>query len=187
LADFIASSNTLGAQAEEQVAHGSANEIKAFIHTLQGFEQNVQNFDAAQGGVFEARFDNELLGKNSTVGADVAATNDLTDIVSGSKSAGDAFTDMANQIIRAIEQMIIKMIVEPLMRSLQSAFLRRVQSVGLRLQSDRRRDRQCAWEHLRQRQDRSVCTRRRRQSVDCADGAVRRGGFGGDRATDAQR
>jgi hypothetical protein len=40
---------------------------------LQGFEQNVQNFDAAQGGIFEARFDNELLGKNSTVGADVTA------------------------------------------------------------------------------------------------------------------
>ena len=50
-------------------------------------------------------------------------TNDLTDIATGSKSAGDAFTDMANQIVRAIEQMIIKiMIVEPLMRSLKSAF-----------------------------------------------------------------
>jgi trimeric autotransporter adhesin len=72
-ADFIGSSNTLGAQAEQLVAHGSAQEIKAFIHTLQGFEQNVQNFDAAQGGIFEARFDNELLGQNSTVGADVAA------------------------------------------------------------------------------------------------------------------
>src|SRR5262249_22415051 len=70
---FIASSNTLGAQAEQLVAHGSAKEIKAFIHTLQGFEQNVQNFDAAQGGIFEARFDNELLGQKSTVGADVAA------------------------------------------------------------------------------------------------------------------
>jgi hypothetical protein len=73
LADFIASSNTLGAQAEQLVAHGSAGEINAFIHTLQGFEQNVQNFDAAQGGIFEARFDNELLGKDSTIGADVAA------------------------------------------------------------------------------------------------------------------
>ena len=72
-ADFIASSNTLGIQAEQLVAHGSAKEINAFTHTLQGFEQNVQNFDAAQGGIFEARFDNELLGQNSTVGADVAA------------------------------------------------------------------------------------------------------------------
>lgn len=72
-ADFIASSNTLGNQAEQLVAHGSAKAINAFIHTLQGFQQNVQNFDAAQGGIFEARFDNELLGKDSTVGADVAA------------------------------------------------------------------------------------------------------------------
>jgi hypothetical protein len=72
-ADFIASGNTLGAQAEQLVATGSAKEIKAFVHTLQGWEHNVANFDAAQGGIFEARFDNELLGKNSTVGADVAA------------------------------------------------------------------------------------------------------------------
>jgi hypothetical protein len=70
-ADFIASSNTLGAQAEQLVAHGSTAQINAFIHTLQGFEQNVKNFDAAQGGIFQARFDNELLGKDSTVGADV--------------------------------------------------------------------------------------------------------------------
>jgi len=71
-ADFIASSNTLGAQAEQLVATGNSHQIKAFIHTLQGWENNVSNFDAGQGGIFEARFDNELLGKNSTVGADVA-------------------------------------------------------------------------------------------------------------------
>src|SRR5499427_9156250 len=72
-ADFIASSNTLGAQAEQLVSTGTAAQVKDFIHTLQGWEQNITNFDAAQGGIFEARFDNELLGKNSTVGADVAA------------------------------------------------------------------------------------------------------------------
>jgi hypothetical protein len=72
-ADFIASGNTLGAKAEQIVSTGSAQQIKDFIHTLQGWEHNVQSFDAAQGGIFEARFDNELLGKNSTVGADVAA------------------------------------------------------------------------------------------------------------------
>ena len=72
-ADFIASSNTLGAQAEQLVSSGTAAQVKAFIQTLKGFEHNVQNFDAAQGGIFEARFDNELLGKDSTVGADVAA------------------------------------------------------------------------------------------------------------------
>jgi hypothetical protein len=72
-ADFIASGNTLGGEAEKLVATGSAQDIKAFIHTLQGWEHNIQNFDAAQGGIFEARFDNELFGANSTVGADVTA------------------------------------------------------------------------------------------------------------------
>jgi hypothetical protein len=72
-ADFIASGNTLGAQAEQLVSTGTAQQVKAFVQTLQGWEHNIQNFDAAQGGVFEARFDNELLGPDSTVGADVAA------------------------------------------------------------------------------------------------------------------
>jgi len=72
-ADFIASGNTLGAQAEQLVSNGTAAQVKAFIQTLQGWEHNVQNFDAAQGGIFQARFDNELLGPDSTVGADVTA------------------------------------------------------------------------------------------------------------------
>jgi trimeric autotransporter adhesin len=73
-ADFIASGNSLGAQAEHLLATGGdAQAISAFVQTLQGWESNVTNFDAAQGGIFEARFDNELLGKDSTVGADVAA------------------------------------------------------------------------------------------------------------------
>jgi hypothetical protein len=42
--------------------------------------------------------------------------------VSGTKSVGQGFSDMAASVVKAIEQMIIKiMIVEPLMRSLQSA------------------------------------------------------------------
>lgn len=49
-------------------------------------------------------------------------TSGLTDIVSGTKSVSAGFSDMAKSIIRSIEQMIIKiMIVEPLMRSLQSS------------------------------------------------------------------
>src|SRR5262249_11898990 len=72
-ADFIASGNTLGAQAEQLVATGTAQQITDFIQTLRGWEHNVQNFDAAQGGIFQARFDNELLGDDATVGADVAA------------------------------------------------------------------------------------------------------------------
>jgi trimeric autotransporter adhesin len=72
-ADFIASSNTLGQQAQQLVANGTAAEIANFTEVLQGFEQNVANFDAAQGGVFEARFDNELLANSGTVGADTNA------------------------------------------------------------------------------------------------------------------
>lgn len=73
-ADFIASGNTLGAQAIQLVQTGSNAAIKAFETVLLGWEHNVGNFDAAQGGIFEARFDNELAnGPNSTVGADVAA------------------------------------------------------------------------------------------------------------------
>lgn len=49
-------------------------------------------------------------------------TSGLTDIVSGTKSASQGFSDMANAIAKAIEQMVIKiMIVEPLMRSLQAS------------------------------------------------------------------
>ena len=40
---------------------------------MQAFQTTVTNFDAAQGGIFEARFDNELLGNTSTLGAEVAA------------------------------------------------------------------------------------------------------------------
>ncbi len=49
-------------------------------------------------------------------------TSGLTDIVSGSKSAGQAFSDMSKTIIRSIEQMIIKLtIIDPLLKGLQSA------------------------------------------------------------------
>lgn len=73
-ADFIASGNTLGAQAEQLVQTGNHAQIQAFEKVLLGWETNIGNFDGAQGGIFEARFDNELaLGPNSTVAADVAA------------------------------------------------------------------------------------------------------------------
>ena len=73
-ADFIASGNTLGAQGVQLAQTGTEAQIKAFEQVLTGWEQNIGNFDAAQGGIFEARFDNELAtGPNSTVAADVAA------------------------------------------------------------------------------------------------------------------
>jgi beta-glucanase (GH16 family) len=71
--DFIASSNTPGARAEQWVTKGNAHDIHALIQTLQGGEKNISNFDAARGGLFEARFDNELLGNDSNFGAEVSA------------------------------------------------------------------------------------------------------------------
>ena len=72
-ADFIAESNALGQQAVNTVGSHDAQAIASLISNLQTFEKNVTNFDAAQGGIFEARFDNELLGKTSTLGAEVSA------------------------------------------------------------------------------------------------------------------
>ena len=72
-ADFIAESNALGQQAINTVGSHDAQAIAALISNIQTFEKNVTNFDAAQGGIFEARFDNELLGSTSTLGAEVSA------------------------------------------------------------------------------------------------------------------
>lgn len=72
-ANFIAQSNSLGQQAMELVGSHNAKAIAALIGELKTFETNATNFDAAQGGIFEARFDNELLGQTSTLGAEVAA------------------------------------------------------------------------------------------------------------------
>lgn len=50
-------------------------------------------------------------------------TTALTDVAMGTKTAGEAFRDFGLMAIRAIEEMIIKLlIVGPLMRSLQGAF-----------------------------------------------------------------
>jgi len=72
-ANFIAQSNSLGQQAINTVGSHDHHAITALISNLNVFEKNVTNFDAAQGGIFQARFDNELLGATSTLGAEVTA------------------------------------------------------------------------------------------------------------------
>ena len=72
-ANFIAQSNSLGQQAINLVGSCNADAIATLITDLKTFEKNVTDFDAAQGGIFEARFDNELLGATSTLGAEVNA------------------------------------------------------------------------------------------------------------------
>lgn len=71
-ANFIADGNSLGQQAIQLVGSGDAAAIQSLIGKLQTFEKNAANFDLAQGGIFEARFDNELT-PSSTLGAEVDA------------------------------------------------------------------------------------------------------------------
>ena len=73
-ANFIAQSNSLGQRAIAAVGGHDPQAITTLISDLHTFQNNVTNFDAAQGGIFEARFDNELLGETSTLGAEVSAT-----------------------------------------------------------------------------------------------------------------
>jgi hypothetical protein len=72
-ANFMAQSNSLGQQAQQIVGSGDAAAINNLITELQTFQKNATDFDASQGGIFGARFDNELLGDTSTLGAEVAA------------------------------------------------------------------------------------------------------------------
>src|SRR5208337_1852290 len=72
-ANFIAQSNSLGAAAETAVAGGDKAAITSLVGQLKAFETNSANFDQSQGGIFEARFDNELAKGTSTLGAEVAA------------------------------------------------------------------------------------------------------------------
>jgi hypothetical protein len=71
-ANFIAQSNSLGQQAIAAVTAHDAAATAQVIADLHTFQTDVTNFDAAQGGIFQARFDNELLGETSTLGAEVA-------------------------------------------------------------------------------------------------------------------
>lgn len=71
-ANFIADGNTLGQQAQQLVGSGDAAAISSLITQLQTFEKNATDFDVAQGGIFGARFDNELT-PSSTLGAEVDA------------------------------------------------------------------------------------------------------------------
>lgn len=49
-------------------------------------------------------------------------TQGLTDITTGARTAGEAFSDMGLAIVKAIEQMVIKLlIVQPLMQALQAS------------------------------------------------------------------
>lgn len=69
----------------------------------------------------QIRFNNAL---RSTSGAiENSLTTGLADAISGTKSWGQAMADTGKQVLRAIEEVVIKLlIVGPLMRSLQGGF-----------------------------------------------------------------
>jgi hypothetical protein len=65
------------------------------------------------------RTNNALSGLSSTMSSTL--TTGFADIIDGTKSVKDGFASMSKSVLRAIEEMIIKlMVVGPLMRSLQS-------------------------------------------------------------------
>lgn len=91
-ANFIADGNALGQQAIQLVGSGDAAAIQSLIARLQTFEKNASDFDLAQGGIFEARFDNELT-PSSTLGAEVDA------MIRGLTTGNAALVTAAAQVI----------------------------------------------------------------------------------------
>jgi trimeric autotransporter adhesin len=60
-AKFIVGANTLTAKANAAVTSGNTTMINSVISEIQAYQKFGADFDSAQGGIFGARFDNELL------------------------------------------------------------------------------------------------------------------------------
>ena len=71
-ADFIVGANTLNAQATALVGSTDTQAINHLIGQVHQYEQYGANFDAKQGGIFAARFVNELGPHSGTLAADAA-------------------------------------------------------------------------------------------------------------------
>ncbi|GAU84218.1 hypothetical protein [Bosea sp. BIWAKO-01] len=91
-ANFIAQGNSLGQRAEQLVGSGDTHAINALINEFQAFEKNATKFDLVQGGIFGARFDNELT-PSSTLGAEVDA------MIKGLKTGDAALVTAAAEVI----------------------------------------------------------------------------------------
>jgi trimeric autotransporter adhesin len=70
-AAFLAEANTINAHLTA-IANGTEQASQALITQIQNYQQFGANFDAAQGQIFQARFDNEL--NNGTLEADTSAS-----------------------------------------------------------------------------------------------------------------
>jgi trimeric autotransporter adhesin len=99
-AKFLAEGNVINNQLNNVAAghNTTAGELQALITEIQNYQQFSAAFDHAQGGIFGARFDNELLG--GTLNADTNnAVHGLQGILNGDTGAALA-ADQA-QIIAA--------------------------------------------------------------------------------------
>jgi uncharacterized protein YkvS len=84
-AAFLSEANTINATLAK-VANGSGTASQALITQIQNYQHFGAAFDAAQGAVFQGRFDNEL--NNGTLEADTAtAVKGLTGILNGDQGA----------------------------------------------------------------------------------------------------
>jgi len=91
-AAFLSEANTINAQLTA-IQNGTAKASAALVTQIQNYEHFGQMFDAAQGQIFQARFDNELL--SGTLEADSTnAINGLNGILNGDTGAKLA-ADMA--------------------------------------------------------------------------------------------
>jgi hypothetical protein len=84
-AAFLSEANTINAQLTA-IVNGTGHASAALVTQIQNYQQFGANFDAAQGQIFEARFDNELL--SGTLLADSTnAEKGLTGILNGDQGA----------------------------------------------------------------------------------------------------
>ncbi|MBV8698219.1 MAG: hypothetical protein JO052_10235 [Bradyrhizobium sp.] len=84
-AAFLAEGNTINATLTK-IANGSGTASAALVTQIQNYEAFGRTFDAAQGAVFQGRFDNELNG--GTLQADTAAAvKGLQGILNGDTGA----------------------------------------------------------------------------------------------------
>jgi trimeric autotransporter adhesin len=84
-AAFLAEGNTINATLTK-IANGSGTATAALVTQIQNYEAFGRTFDAAQGAVFQGRFDNELNG--GTLQADtMAAVKGLQGILNGDTGA----------------------------------------------------------------------------------------------------
>jgi hypothetical protein len=98
-ATFLSEANVINTQLQAVAAgHDAPNEIQQLTSQIEAYQKFGASFDQAQGGVFGARFDNELLG--GTLLADTqAAVHGLTGIANG--DTGTALAADQAQILAA--------------------------------------------------------------------------------------